>query len=69
MLLGNTRLAVSEAGDWTGFAQTYCYHDADLAWRAVLGWDGEGDPEGWVRHHQTMRRRPDGDPEQEYLAP
>jgi hypothetical protein len=68
-LLGNTRLAVSAPGDTTGFDQTYCYHDADAAWRAVLGWDGDGDPEGWVRHHQTMRRRPDGDPDREYVAP
>ena len=69
MLFGNLRLCVSLEGDRLFFDQTFCYHDHDDAWRAVLGWDGTGDPAGWVRHHQTMRRRPDGTPESEYRAP
>lgn len=39
------------------------------AWCAALGWDGEGDPEGWYRHPATGRRRPDGDPSKEYFHP
>lgn len=34
---------------------------AAAAWRAALGWDGEGEPEGWYRHLATGRRRPGGD--------
>lgn len=62
MMLGNVRLTVSVTGDTTGYHDGYCYHDADAAWRAVLGWDGEGDPEGWVRHIESgapaSRRNP-----------
>jgi hypothetical protein len=38
----------------------YRAEDIDAAWRAVLGWDGTGEPEGWYRHPRTARRRPDG---------
>ncbi len=37
------------------------------AWRAALGWDGEGEPEGWYRHPASGRRRDDGDPRMEYI--
>lgn len=33
---------------------------ADAGWRAVLGWDGTGEPAGWTRHPLTGRVRPDG---------
>lgn len=39
----------------------------DAAWRAVLGWDGQGEPEGWYRHPHTGRRREDGTPESETI--
>lgn len=68
MAFSNVRISVSPDAEAQWFDQTYCFHDQDAAWRAALGWDGEGDPEGWVRHHQTGRRRPDGTPESEYLA-
>jgi len=67
MLLGNVRLNIGETGDKLGYLDGYCFHDADAAWRAVLGWDGQGDPEGWVRHINSDRRRPDGTPESEYV--
>jgi hypothetical protein len=38
----------------------YRAEDIEAAWRAALGWDGEGEPEGWYRHPHTGRRRPDG---------
>lgn len=66
------RIGVSEPGDDTGFAAVYDYAEALPGWRAVLGWDGEGDPEGWVRawaQGEIPRRRPDGKPESEYRAP
>jgi hypothetical protein len=39
------------------------------AWRAALGWNGEGDPEGWYRHPASGRRRPEGDPTKEFVRP
>lgn len=41
--------------------------EPDAGWRAALGWDGEGDPEGWYRHVASGRRRPGGDPAKEYV--
>lgn len=40
----------------------------DAGWRAALGWDGEGEPEGWYRG-PGGRRRPDGDPSKEFVRP
>jgi hypothetical protein len=37
--------------------------------RALHEWDGEDDPDGWVRHLNSARRRPGGDPAREYVAP
>lgn len=42
---------------------------AEAGWRAALGWDGQGEPDGWYRHPQSGRRRPDGDPAREYVRP
>jgi hypothetical protein len=39
----------------------------DAGWRALLGWDGDGEPEGWYRHPASGRRRPDGDPAKEHV--
>ncbi len=35
----------------------------------MVEWEGEGEPTGWFRHPRTGRRRPDGDPEREYVMP
>ena len=32
-------------------------------------WDGTGEPEGWMRHPSSGRRRPGGDPAQEHVRP
>lgn len=51
------------------FDDTWIYDIEQLAegWRAALGWDGQGEPEGWYRHPQSGRRRPDGDPAREFV--
>jgi hypothetical protein len=41
----------------------------EAGWRAAIGWDGDGEPEGWTRHVQSGRRRPEGDPAREYEQP
>lgn len=60
------QLAIGERGclfhDDTWY---YRATEEDAAWRAVLGWDGDGEPEGWYRHPHSGRRRPDGTPESE----
>jgi hypothetical protein len=67
MLLGNLRLAIGEVGD-CGYRDVWCYQaeQTQAAWCAALGWDGEGEPEGWYRHPTTGRRRPGGDAAQEH---
>lgn len=65
MLQGTVSLCV--APDRWNISDRYCYHDHDAGWRAVLGWNGVGDPEGWYRHTPSMRRRPDYTIETEYI--
>lgn len=69
MLGNNVRISLSRDEQDMGFHSNYCFHDMCEAWRSALGWDGEGEPEGWVRHVETGRRRPDGDEEREYVNP
>jgi len=45
----------------------YQAEQADDAWRAAIGWDGAGEPEGWYRHLRTGRRRPGGNASQQYV--
>lgn len=44
------------------YTDTWNYHPGhtDDGWRAVLSWDGHGEPEGWTRHPSSGRVRPDG---------
>jgi hypothetical protein len=65
MLGGTVSLCI--ATDQWNISDRYCYHDHDAGWRAVLGWNGKGDPEGWYRHSPSMRRRPDFTIESEYI--
>ena len=67
MFGGNLRVAIGEMGSQF-FDDGWCYQaeQTDQAWKAALGWDGEGEPEGWYRHHETGRRRPGGDAQKEY---
>lgn len=67
MLFGNLRLGIGELGA-PGLDDVWCFQadQSDAAWRAALGWDGEGEPEGWYRHPGTGRRRPNGDAAREH---
>jgi hypothetical protein len=54
--------------DWFGYEDNYCYATCDKAMVGLQEWTGIGDPPGgWHRHTRTGRRRPDGDPLQEYI--
>lgn len=47
------------------FDEEWMYATFEQAVAAFKAWDGEGEPEGWIRHTPSNRRRPDGDPSQE----
>ena len=65
---GGLQLSVGMLGSLE-FLGTWDYHaeHRDAGWRAVLSWDGHGEPEGWTRHPATLRVRPDGTPASEHL--
>lgn len=67
-LFGNLRLGIGQLGA-SGLDDVWCYQGAQAseAWRAALGWDGQGEPEGWYRHPRTGRRRPGGDASRQYV--
>jgi hypothetical protein len=52
-----------------GWANTWIYKSAADAVTAAWEWDGNGEPTGWYRHPWTARRRPDGTPASEVIAP
>lgn len=33
-------------------ADVYDFADGDAAWRAAIGWDGKGEPEGFARYRR-----------------
>lgn len=55
--------------EWPVFDSVYDFEADETAWRAILEWDGTGDPEGWFRHPHSGRYRPGGSRSQEYVAP
>lgn len=51
-----------------GYEDRYCYATRDQAVDAMTSWDGIGDPgHGWHRHPTSGRRRPEGNPEKEFV--
>ena len=68
MTYGKVRLCIGpEHG--TTYDDGYCYQDPIIGLAALATWNGIGDPlDGWHRQISTGRRRPDGDPTQEYQA-
>lgn len=66
---GGVQLSVGLGDGFYTDTWIYDCEQADDGWRAALGWDGQGEPEGWYRHPQSGRRRPDGDPAREFVRP
>ncbi|BAO90657.1 hypothetical protein [Caballeronia cordobensis] len=52
-----------------GHEDAYYYRSRDDAKRALDDWTSKGEPQGWIRHPQSGRRREDGDPAREYIQP
>lgn len=67
MTFGKGRICVGPADDPSGFDDVWCYESVPAAIDALEVWDGEGEPAGWMRHPRSGRRRPEGDPAQEYV--
>lgn len=67
--VGGVQLSVGTGNGFFDDTWIYDVEQADAGWRAALGWDGQGEPEGWYRHPQSGRRRPDGDPAKEFVRP
>jgi hypothetical protein len=65
--VGGVQLSVGLGDGYYTDTWIYDCEQHDAGWRAALGWDGEGEPEGWYRHPQSGRRRPDGDPTKEFV--
>ncbi|MDR3406351.1 MAG: hypothetical protein P4L99_27955 [Chthoniobacter sp.] len=57
--------------DEYGMDGRYCYNFATPALLAFEAWSGNAgtEPEGWIRHPESGRRRPDGDATKEYVNP
>lgn len=55
-------------GDYAGYADRWCYPTREAVFKALAAWDAGkgGEPEGWHKHPDTGRLRPDCDPAQEY---
>jgi hypothetical protein len=71
-LLFHWTLIVGDVDDYWGYKDRYCYQDLTLALYAAAEWADrgfEGEPLGWHRHPKSGRRRPEGDPSREHVAP
>jgi hypothetical protein len=66
MTFGKGRLVIGHPGSQT-LEDGWCYESLVDAVKELLRWDGTGEPQGWMRHPATGRRRPTGDPLQEYV--
>lgn len=49
-------IITGRVGDRTGYGDCWCYLSYREAAIALARWDGEGEPEGWIRHPHTGRR-------------
>ena len=56
-------------GTTDGVEHRFTYESPSQALVALDRWDGTGEPAGWHRHQPSNRRRPDGDPSTEHIAP
>lgn len=63
--------AILAGCDRGGYRDRWCYESRAQALRAFQSWSGAKgtEPDGWHRHPDTGRRRPEGDREREYVAP
>lgn len=61
--LFNYAIVVGRIGDEVGYEDRWDFKDFATAFAAMVVWKAKGyshEPEGWVRHLRSGRRRPDG---------
>lgn len=63
----NTILTIGHVDDSFGYDDQWCYETPGQAILAANEWNGTEEPEGWFRHAKSGRRRPNGNPEKEYI--
>jgi hypothetical protein len=70
-MIYNARLVVSRSVSAPEYDNAWCYATLVGAVKAMVEWnpDTELEPEGWIRHPGSGRRRPDGDKTREYVSP
>lgn len=67
---GQGRLTVGPRPGYGRYEDAWDYPTVQHARAAMEAWDGHADPpDGWTRNLSTNRRRPGGDPGQEYVRP
>jgi hypothetical protein len=49
-------VVTGQMGDTTGIADCWCYRSYADAKAALDGWNGQGEPTGWIRHPPSGRR-------------
>jgi hypothetical protein len=63
----NLRITITlPENDGMCWNDAWCFRDIGAAFTAALSWDGEGEPDGWIKHPPSGRARPDGTPASEY---
>lgn len=71
LLLGQAHIVMTAPGadSSQGYAEAWQYETVGAAVAAFERWDpmSECEPEGWVRHIPSYRRRPGGDPAREHV--
>ncbi len=67
--LYGTLLTLSQAGNEYGYSEAYTYDNPEKAVASYEAWEGNGEPNGWIRHIPSNRRRPNGDAAQEHVSP
>jgi|SRR5579862_7181595 len=54
-------IGTGRIGDYFGIENSWCYESREEAEAALEAWSGSGEPDGWIRHPPSGRRRPSGD--------
>lgn len=69
LLFGAARLCIGDRIHNGVLDDEWRYETVQEAIAAMNQWDGVGEPEGWLRHPSSGRRRMNGDPMREYIQP
>lgn len=62
-------ICIGRVSDDGNYDDRWCYENFDKAAVALSAWNPmtSSEPEGWIRHPKSGRRRPDANKEKEYV--